>query len=105
METCLQLLGVAGLAGSVTAAEGTFGAGESGTGTGGGTGGGYVMAGGRTTGVADPLVRDIAVQGLQAGLLNMELADYLLQLVQVSGSFLLYIRLFFVVQQFKSFNC
>uniref|UniRef100_A0A183T374 Phosphatidylinositol-4-phosphate 3-kinase n=1 Tax=Schistocephalus solidus TaxID=70667 RepID=A0A183T374_SCHSO len=35
------------------------------------------------TGVADPLVRDVAVQGLQAGLANANLADYLLQLVQV----------------------
>ncbi|CDS37967.1 phosphatidylinositol 45 bisphosphate 3 kinase [Echinococcus multilocularis] len=73
VETCLQLLGVAGLAGSA-AAEGTFGEGG---------GGSYVMAGGRTTGVADPLVRDIAVQGLQARLSNADLADYLLQLVQV----------------------
>lgn len=87
VETCLQLLGVAGLAGSVTAAEDTFGVAEGTAGTTGGSGGGYVMAGGRTTGVADPLVRDIAVQGLQAGLSNMELADYLLQLVQVSCSF------------------
>ncbi|VDO01753.1 unnamed protein product [Rodentolepis nana] len=79
VETCLQLLGVAGLAGSVTAIESSFGVSE---GVAGGSGGGYVMAGGRTTGVADPLVRDIAVQGLQAGLSNMELADYLLQLVQ-----------------------
>ncbi|VUZ43640.1 unnamed protein product, partial [Hymenolepis diminuta] len=83
VETCLQLLGVAGLAGSVTAAEDTFGVAEGTAGTTGGSSGGYVMAGGRTTGVADPLVRDIAVQGLQAGLSNMELADYLLQLVQV----------------------
>ncbi|KAH9279271.1 Phosphatidylinositol 4,5-bisphosphate 3-kinase catalytic subunit alpha isoform [Echinococcus granulosus] len=73
VETSLQLLGVAGLAGTA-AAEGTFGEGG---------GGSYVMAGGRTTGVADPLVRDIAVQGLQARLSNADLADYLLQLVQV----------------------
>lgn len=76
VETCLQLLGVAGLAGAA-AAEGSFGEGG---------GGSYVVAGGRTTGVADPLVRDIAVQGLQARLSNTDLADYLLQLVQVSVS-------------------
>lgn len=39
--------------------------------------------GAANTGVADPLLRDIAVQGLQAGLANADLADYLLQLVQV----------------------
>ena len=75
VETCLQLLGVAGLANSASS-EGVFGEGTGG-------GGGYAVAGGRTTGAADPLVRDIAVQGLQAGLSNTELADYLLQLVQV----------------------
>uniref|UniRef100_A0A5K3FWI8 Phosphatidylinositol 3-kinase catalytic subunit type 3 n=1 Tax=Mesocestoides corti TaxID=53468 RepID=A0A5K3FWI8_MESCO len=71
VETCLQLLGVASL--SNASSVGAYGE----------PSGSQPVDGGRTTGVPDPLVRDIAVQGLQAGLSNVDLADYLLQLVQV----------------------
>lgn len=84
VETCLQLLGVSGLSGGGSSASSGGGGGDFGSTTASASSSSFDGSLGRTTGVADPLVRDIAVQGLGEGLSNADLADYLLQLVQVS---------------------